>query len=274
MSDVCSSRRGRRPVTREMYDLLIDGYREQPGNASFAARAAGCDRRTAARGWNKGWLDLKNHEWAVPIRDVIKNEMLSARAERQRLQEKEKEAVALERSRARQDAVKSAGEEAQAAQVARTSAIAMGGVAQSLIRTLLPLLKKLPELVEKADLTAKETIKAIGDTAFIVRSTNDSIRTSLEIERIRLGEPTDIIGIQSQLEEVTAEEAVEELLGIERTLRRAVVQTAGQTVSYTRPDGTIEINIPAEAYDDGSEDGASVIELHTGKRRKKQEVSK
>lgn len=240
---------------------MVEGFRQAPGNASHAARIAGCDRRMAARGWNQGWLNQVT--WARPIREVIKGEMESARAERLRLQEQEREQQNQERQKARQDSVKAAAEEAQAAAIARANSIAVGGIIQGLLRGLIPLTRRIQDNLATEDLRPREIARMLGDAAFIVRHGNEAIKTAFELERIRLGEPTSVIGIQSQLDEVTTDEAVEELLGIERTLRRAVNQTGTAAVTHIRPDGTVVIDLPEEAFE---EDEATVIELHPEQR--------
>lgn len=250
----------RRALTQELYDRLIDGFRQAPGNASHAARIAGCDRRMAARGWEQGWLNQVT--WARPIREVIKGEMESARAERLRLQEQEREQQNQERQKARQDSVKAAAEEAQAAAIARANGIAVGGIIQGLLRGLIPLTRRIQDNLATEDLKPREIAKMLGDAAFIVRHGNEAIKTAFELERIRLGEPTSVIGVQSHLDDVSAEEAVEELLGIERTLRRAVNQT-GSVMTHIRPDGSVVIDLPDEAYE---EEEATVIELHQPER--------
>lgn len=251
----------RRVLTQELYDRLVEGFRQAPGNASHAARLAGCDRRMAARGWNMGWLNQVT--WARPIREVIKGEMEAARAERFKLQEREREQQQNERQKARQDSIKAATEEAQAAAIARANGIAVGGIIQGLLRGLIPLTRSLQENLGAENLRPREIARMMGDAAFIVRHGNEAIKIAFELERIRLGEPTSVIGIQNNgMDDVTTEEAVEELLGIERTLRRAVNQT-GMPMTHIRPDGSVVIDLPEEAFE---EEEATVIELHPDQR--------
>lgn len=240
---------------------MIEGFRQAPGNASHAARVADCDRRTASRGWSRGWLTQVT--WARPIREVIKEEMESARAERYRLQEQEREQQNQERQKARADSVKTNAEEAQAAAIARANGIAVGGIIQGLLRSLIPLTKRLQETMATADLKPREVAKMLGDTAFIVRQGNSAILTAFELERVRLGQPTTVIGVQSHLDDVTTDEAVEELIGIERTLRRAISQSSPHGVAHVTPDGEYVIDLPEEAYEEAE---ATVIELQDRRR--------
>ena len=253
----------RRVLTQELYDRLVEGFRRAPGNASHAARVADCDRRMAARGWNQGWLNQVT--WARPIRDVIKEEMEAARAERLKLQEREREQQTQDREKARQDSVKAAAEEGQAAAIARANSIAIGGIIQGLLRGLIPLTRRVQESLATEDLRPREIARMLGDAAWIVKHGNEAIKTAFELERIRLGEPTNVIGIQNNMTDVTTEEAVEELLGIERTLRRAVNQTGVAAITHIRPDGSVVIDLPQEAFEEEDED-ATVIELHQQER--------
>jgi len=91
----------RRKITRDFYDNLVAAFREHPDSYAAAARSAGCDQRTAKRGWQKGWLTIA--DWARPICEVVAEHeakvMVAARAKRARIMQAEEEAR-LERERA------------------------------------------------------------------------------------------------------------------------------------------------------------------------------
>lgn len=254
---------GRRAITRELYDRIVEGYRQAPGNATYAARYSGVDRRTAGKAWAKGWPAFT---WAIPIREVIRQEMESARAERIRLQEEERAHQQRERDRARQDAVKTQAEELQATAAARQSAIVFSGLTRSLMVAMVPLAQTLKQNLETRwqDLTPQQVTKVFSDAAYIVKASNESVKLALEVERLRNNEPTSILGVQGHLEEVTTEEAVEELLAVERTLRRAV-KTLPQELQQDL-DGDIIIDLPDEAWE---EQEAEVIDLNQATKQKK-----
>jgi len=244
-----------------MYQALVDGYRQQPGNASHAARVAGVDRRTAKRGWEIGWQ--KQYVWARPIREVIREEMANARAARLRAQEEERFEQEKEREKARTAAIKAAQEEAQAVSVARTNSIAAGMMVGNLMRALVPLAQRIQQDLAnpKLVISPEKTAKLLSDMANVTRHSNEAMRTALELERLRLGQPTGLGGVQSQLEDLTAEEAVEELMSIQRTLARASRTGMVREPAYVDEDGNIVIELPEQAYEE-----ADVIDISTQRR--------
>lgn len=82
-----------RIIDQKTYRLLLEAYREKPGNATHAGKVAECDRRMALTGWTDGWP--KRFEWAKPIWAVIQDEALAARA-KQREHEEELRKQTLE----------------------------------------------------------------------------------------------------------------------------------------------------------------------------------
>lgn len=245
----------RRKYTKELYDLLLAGFREAPGNATNAGRVAGCDPRTARRAWRQGW----GYSWAPAIREVIRQEMELARIERAKLQEQERDQQLRDRKRARDDAARAAGEEAQASTIARANSIAAGALIQGLMRSMLPLTKKLQEsLVDGGDLKPREMAKMLGDAAYIVRQGNEAIKAAFELERLRVGEPTQILGITGT-DSATPEEIAVELQSIDRSLRRALQQhkvTASSLVQGA--DGTFVVDLPDDAFE---EEEAEVVPI-------------
>lgn len=245
--------------TRDLYNLLTDGFREAPGNASHAARVAGVDPRTARRAWQKGWPKFS---WGIPIREVIRREMEAARTEREKKLTADREQQQRDREKARADAVRATAEEAQAASIARANGIAAGALIQSLLRSMVPLTKKLQESMEGADLKPREMAKMLGDAAYIVRQGNEAIKTAFELERIRVGEPTQVIGVTS-MDNVSPEEAAQDLVALARTLHRQVKTHKKQNMVPTE-DGTYVIELPDEAYEEG--DGAAVVPIKKAAR--------
>lgn len=208
----------------------------------------------AHRGWSVGW---KQYSWAGPIRDVIAKEMEAARLERFKLVEEQRERQDKEREQARKAALDASAEEAKAVQIARTNSIAVGALLQNLLKGMVPLAQRIQADIQAAagTLSPKEIAKLISDTALVTRHSNEAIKAALELERLRLGQPTNIVGIQGQLDDVTTEEAVEELIGIQRTLNRAIKSGTGPG-SYVDAEGNIVIDLPEEAYEE-----AEVIDI-------------
>lgn len=240
----------KRSITHEMYQALVDGFRQQPGNATYAARTAGVDRRTAKRGWEQGWQ--KQYVWAQPIREVIREEMANARKARLEAQEAERFDQEKEREKARTAAIKAAQEEAQAVSIARTNSIGAGMIVGSLMRALVPLTKQIETALANpaTQLAPNQIAKMLADMANVTRHSNEAMRTALELERLRLGEPTNIGGIQGQLDDLTTEEAVEELLAVQRALNRAARSGLMPEKTTVDAQGNIVIDLPEEAFEE------------------------
>ncbi len=231
----------RRAITRDLYDALLEGFRVKPGNASHAADVAGCERRMARRGWEQGWE--RNAIWARPIREVIREELQAARAERVRMQEEEQEHAQGIRDRARADSIKANVEEAHK-------------ILQGMMISTFPLLGKLKAALSDPNLQLKpkEMVRILKDTSGVVRQVNEAIKTSLEIERLRLGEPLRGDDVDDDLGN---DELLEDLLGIDRTLRRATVLASSSPLKILE-DGSFVIDLPEEAFE---EPEADVINL-------------
>lgn len=240
----------KRAITHELYQALVDGFRQQPGNATYAARIGGVDRRTAKRGWEQGWP--KQYVWAQPIREVIREEMANARKARLEAQEAERFDQEKEREKARTASIKAAQEEAQAVSIARTNSIGAGMIVGSLMRALVPLTKQIETALANpaTQLAPNQIAKMLADMANVTRHSNEAMRVALELERLRLGEPTNIGGIQGQLDDMTTEEAVEELISVQRSLDRAARSGILPDRTIVDAQGNIVIDLPEEAFEE------------------------
>lgn len=67
-------------ISREVAEKLLEAYRRSPGHARFAAKAAGCDRRTALKAWERGWPHLPYV--ARAMKSIVHEEQELARAQR------------------------------------------------------------------------------------------------------------------------------------------------------------------------------------------------
>jgi len=209
---------GRRRLTQELYDRLVEGYRESPGNHAHAARIAGCGWKLAKRSWEDGW---KEYTYAIPIKDQLQADKEGARLQRSRILEEERTKKSEEREEARKDAIQARSQEAQAAQRAGVNALAMANIIGKIVLACGPLSTRLAEMLKDPDndMTARMMAQILKDSTYIVKRGNDAIRTALEIERLRVGNPIDTMDLG--IEDMTHEEALEELEGLSKTLARA-----------------------------------------------------
>lgn len=207
-------RPGRRR-TREQYERLCEVYAAQQVagtlNHAAAARDARVDRRNAREAWVNGWnLDL--YPWAVPIQSTHKRAQLVAR------QQLEQDKLKTERERAKleADAVQHAAavkhQEGKLVEVVRGAAGALLSQCAKMIKASGPLANRLmDELQALADLQGDDAPSVASQMATLrnirqhARGCAELVETAMRLERLHLGEPETIIGVQAKM---TLEEAL------------------------------------------------------------------
>jgi hypothetical protein len=206
------------------YNLLVASYRAKPGNHSAAALSASCDPRTAKRAWERGWPSLQYRA----ISDMVAEEMAAARKlltdhigrERLRILNDSKE-LTLEEER--KLAVDQRVREGRMAQAARDNALGLMGILTNLLRSSIELSRRVGEKLAEGKLeTTTEVAAAVRllarELPRAVLAANEAGKTALEIERIRLGLPSAIVGIDVRM---TADRAVETIVRAQGILSRA-----------------------------------------------------
>lgn len=233
----------RRKITKEAYDAMVEAYREVPDNHANAGRAGDCDRATARKAWKTGW---PARGWPA-ISEVLKTERMEARARLEKQQERDAAHVQLveqqelreaeERLReegrrqaaaaeeARNDAIKNRMQEAEMVRSQRGNVIALIGLLNHNLRMSLNQVKHLNSMLEtgKKDngkaLTLRDRLQIQRDTARIMEIASDAMKKVLEAERLLLGEPTEILGIN--LTNMSIEESEHVIEVSNRALERA-----------------------------------------------------
>lgn len=225
----------RRPITPEIYAALVAAYRDSPGNHRLAASQAGVFWRTAKKGWEEGWPATL---WAAkPIREVIAEEHAMARqtmverdkakdeALKRDLEEASRRAVELsiqpqaERDRVKQDAIEARAEEGTAVRLARSNAI-------GLLRTMGELVPAIKQLVVKTaaqmhlavDMTPGSLVRLLREFAAAAKAVSEATEMALKMERLVLGEPTEILGLMAI--DMSTDEAVREIMNAQEALFR------------------------------------------------------
>jgi hypothetical protein len=198
---------GRRAYTRELYTLLLKGFREAPANASAAARYAGCDPRTARRVWRDGWPALP---WARPIKDVIAKEETVERERKATILQEKVDAEQAAREKARAEVEAARGAESRMLQLARQNVL--GALAVS--AKLTPAMAKLADLVVTEADSIKSPDRALSllnkHSSLMQRAANaaDSI---VKLSRLDRGETTEHLSLSAAEQEMSYEEALQEL---------------------------------------------------------------
>lgn len=207
-------------VDQETFDKLLEAYRADPGNHSAAARHASVTRRTAKVAWSTGYPD---RPWGQKsIQDLIADDRELARArlelqDEKEMLEEERQALEAEREReaARQHAIKAREQEGQLISAARAGALLglMGAVkaAPGLQKAMVKLGAELERIAEGGPITNKE----MGQLSSIMRRYSSTLRElnaagqiSMEMERLFLGEPSSIVQVQTDLDQMPLQDLV------------------------------------------------------------------
>lgn len=216
-----------RAVDRDLYECILDAFYQYPGNISRAATEAGVSRSTARKAWNEGWPQKKGFP---PIKDIVgskkditENDMdIEIRARRDGLTieeeieildaEEEKRGEFVQNGlakiegvnseligeiRAQEDAIDSLSEEAKMVRKSRRNTINLLSVGSHLLGAAINKARNL-ELKLKSgqeELTTKETIRFILSCAEVQKIGCQAAKLSLEMERMIVGAPTEVIGV-------------------------------------------------------------------------------
>lgn len=227
----------RRPITPQFYDQLLAAFRERPGEFAPAGRRAICDERTAKRAWFQGWPELG----FPPIIKALEAEQEKARAEMQRREIETKLAMdrADEETRnaAVAQALKARAEVGEVLKGAR--AVALGNLAAiaritpgilllaDRIKTDLKELSANPVQPSKFDaegnvlemkrFSTRELLEMSQRYMHLSDSLSKQAQRTVQMERLYLGLPTEIVGVQ----EMPLEEAIAEIEGAYHELEQA-----------------------------------------------------
>lgn len=200
------STHGRRPITPELYERMLKAFREEPGNASYAARFAGCERRMTKRAWEKGW---PQHGWAKPIRHVLEEERFTAVAEAARRRREEATKVEENRTLAKEEGI---GRQRDLVQLARGVRGDLGLATVSLQhvgRALAGMFQNRPlNVAALADLPPAQQIRLLLDYSRAVGYAVSAYEALDRIARLDEGKPTELIAAEVS---ITQEEAVREI---------------------------------------------------------------
>jgi hypothetical protein len=224
-------------VDQETWDKLVAAYREDPGNYSHAARACLVQRKTARRAYEVGYPD---RPWgAKSIRQLLFEEQELARSRLQLVEDQaqlEDDRLVLEAERNREAARQHAlrAKEQEATLVAGSRAAAMRGLAA--VMEAAPGIKaacvRLTAELEKLSLHDGDlSPKQLGAVSSITRRFSSTLRElvqagqmAMEMERLYLGQPTEIVGVQTALDELPISDLVRMAGYQDEVLQRAAAR--------------------------------------------------
>ncbi len=202
---------GKREITPDLYNRLVEAFRLKPGIYTFAARVCGVEHRTAKRAWMRGWAS-PHKKWAIAIKDLFEQEQEKLRADRMKAIEEQARIEEEQVLKAQEDAKTTLQQEAEGVRQARVAAmIFTKNILPPIIRGAVALAARLEtDLAKLDDMNPTQRMLFLRNTASVINLANNAMQTALENERLRLGQPTQVIGVKA-VEKMTPEEAAREL---------------------------------------------------------------
>lgn len=215
-------------ITHEQHTKLVEAYLDVPAGHANAARLAGVSTHTAIRAWKEGW-DFP--AWAsTPIKQVVLQKQIEARAllqdaDRERKLAKEAAKRRKGRKLAGLDAAEEKAREATAVRAAMTNAMGLLGITAELSKNALPAIQRaVHRLSATEQVSWKQAVKLTSDLSWIANRTHATLKMSMEMLRMHLGEPDKIlsvVGETGQQAKIEAEATIA-AMGSEGRFRKGV----------------------------------------------------
>ena len=226
-----SHRMAKPGISREQYDLLLQGYREFPNNHSRASAKAKCDRKTAKRAYEHGWV---KPVWAVAIKTVLEAEYNQIRAKL--AQEEADRAQHAERLRREREAAELDLETYEIRELKRirtglTNAEQMGGVLAELVRALLPSVDAvIKELREGPIKDPERLVLILNSLSLAMKRVTEMFEAFQKMEQKRVGLPDQIVQVTHTPPMFSFSRSVE-LLGSEEAAKEALRNALDGTIT-------------------------------------------
>jgi hypothetical protein len=214
----------RRQLTEDAWNRLVEGFRKTPGQYRPAAQFAGVDQRTAKKAYHQGlaWpLCARKPIWVILEDERKENAKIAAV-----IVACETPAGASDGARAsaepgvsatRTEKIRTRADEIRMVRTARTNTIGLLASTTVLLKAGIRLSEEAAKVMVQAATAGGQdpgkVVKLLKDLAALNEAGAKSAKAALAMERILSGEnPTGDVG------EMTAEQAQEELVAMERAL--------------------------------------------------------
>jgi hypothetical protein len=216
----------KRKITNDIYNAVLDAFREHPGNYSAAQKLAKADPRTEGsiayatmrKAWNIGWPEQEKKS----IKAALASEALAARRlleEQKKVTEQDALAAlvsdeALIAEQARNDAITARVGETKLVRAARENAIELLTNSKELLQGFGNLAPKVTKYLENLEINDDEDVKLAAQLLWRLATSSRAATAAgmqvLQMERLLLGQPTEIIGVKD-VEGISEKDALVEL---------------------------------------------------------------
>lgn len=205
MTDKNKKSSGGRSITKELYDKMVDAFREHGEDFSKVSKTAGVNWRTARKAWETGWSHMPSRPWATAIRDTITREQVEARAA---LEREKKDLVAdhrIARQKKLRDAIENSyddlidarAKQGRIVRASRDNSMAALAISQRLLKGALPLADQVTQQLSaiKGEYTLSDKLRLLRQVGRFAADAVEIAQKTDEMERKALGEPDSIVHV-------------------------------------------------------------------------------
>ena len=202
--------------------MLLIAFREAPGNASYAARRALCDRRLAKRCYEGP--PFKDYPWAKRIKDVLEAEKLENQQRALEANRRAMEAQDAEREKARQELAESANQERQILRVARGDVLASLAIAAELVPAMRVVARAVAEACKPDPVTGVLALRPdvamqlLTRHATLIQRGIGAAEAVIQLSRLERGASTANVDVRSVEEDMSLDDALSELEAVDGVL--------------------------------------------------------
>lgn len=192
-----------RPITPEIYAAAMAFFRRNPGNHTGAAQHLGLDRRTALRLWEGP--AYVNWPWARPISVALREEQEKANAQALAAEEEAHRAMLAEQEKARRIAREAADIDDNILRLSRNNMLHALASAAKVASGMSKLAERVGDQLVRGtdskgnvlpDMSPREFMRVLKDFAGSQKVLIEAAQVLQEIERLKGGLPTQIVGLE------------------------------------------------------------------------------
>ena len=209
-------------IDRETWDRMLEAYKEKPV-AKHVELTAKVGRRVAFRAIHEGWPIIS----LPPFKDIISGKVGARAFMIQKIQKQASQDALTsptQRDIAKSEAAKQAAEEALAARATMSNAIKIMRMNQAIT-------EKLLEQIDRGDIPIPEDVtpKLLFQLTKSMDTAAAIVQKAIDIERTRIGEPDQVLGIQiGVLLEACSEDELSRVMLTGEIPRRLLDQRPGR----------------------------------------------
>lgn len=210
-------------ISQAQYDAMLESYRQWPGDTVKAGLAGKVHMQTAKRAWESGYPANGLPPICVTIREEMRQarELIAAEAAKPKISD-----AAMQRAAEERQAIEQRANEGRMAQLAQRNATALLAVIGQTAKAAQAMVTKVNEAVATGkdvngvDLSVMDMAKLLRHITAMNKTVVDTALAAQEIERLRLGLPTSIVGLGVPTE-MTLEQALEKVQKARQMYERA-----------------------------------------------------